>query len=63
MVRFKIVGFSIPNALTRFDNKSSDRNVPNRVSEIKVPSKVFGHERHPIQTAIGPPWCSQVKRG
>jgi hypothetical protein len=26
-------------------------------------SDVLRHEQHPIRTAIGPPWCSQVKRG
>src|SRR4029079_10166760 len=36
----KIVGFSAPNASTRFANESSDRNVSKLVSGIKVPSHV-----------------------
>jgi hypothetical protein len=35
-----IVGFSAPNALTRFANESSDRNVSKLVLEIDVPSNV-----------------------
>ena len=38
--RFRIVGFSAPNASTRFANESSDRNVSKLVSGIKVPSNV-----------------------
>ena len=34
------VGFSAPNASTRFANESSDRNVSKLVSRIKVPSNV-----------------------
>jgi hypothetical protein len=34
------VGFSAPNASTRFANESSDRNVSKLVSGIKVPSNV-----------------------
>jgi hypothetical protein len=37
---FSKVGFSAPNALTRFANESSDRNVSKLVLEIKVPSNV-----------------------